>query len=101
MICVFSCYISTSLDKVTTELKKKILNKKLFCQMKWKYPDRSKEPVDSFVRVYHLHLTMQVASSTETSIHIISMYHRTRRQLSGIGMFVVTTMTTSNVGFVI
>ena len=68
--------------------------------MKWKYPDRSKEPLASFMRVYHLHLTMQVASSTETSVHI-SMYHRTRRQLSGIGMFVVTTMTTSDVGFVV
>lgn len=69
--------------------------------MKWKYPDGSKEPVAAIMRVYHLHLTMEVASSTETSVQIVRMYHRTRLQLSGIGMFVVTTMTTSYVGFVI
>jgi hypothetical protein len=69
--------------------------------MKWKYPDRSKEPVASIMMVYHLHLTMEVASSTGTSVHIVRMYHRTRRQLLGIGMFVVTTMTASYVGFVI
>ena len=69
--------------------------------MKWKYVDCSKEPVACIMRVYHLHLTMEVAGPTETSVHIVYMYHRTRSQLSGIGMFVITTMTTSNIRLVI
>jgi hypothetical protein len=65
------------------------------CQMKWKYADCSKEPVACIMRVYHQHLTMEVAGCTETSVHIVRMYNSTRGQLSGIGMFVLTNMTTS------